>query len=86
MNIEVLKALASEIRFEIVCMLVTLDMTAGEIAERFDISQPSVSRHLQVLKHAGVVSVTRDCTKIYYSLNHEYLNETVEELKALLKL
>ena len=86
MNIEVLKALASDCRLQIVCMLLEKDMSAGEIAEHFEIAQPSVSRHLQTLKNAGLVSVTRDCTRIIYSLERESLCQAVSELAKELGL
>ncbi len=84
MNIEVLKALASDCRLQIVCMLLEKDMSAGEIAEHFEMAQASVSRHLQVLKNAGVVSVTRDCTRMIYSLERECMSKLVTDLKETL--
>ena len=84
MNIEVLKALANETRMQIVCMLMEKNLSAGEIAERFDLAQPSVSRHLQTLKNAGVVSTTRDCTRLIYSLEKEYLGEAIREVAKVL--
>jgi DNA-binding transcriptional ArsR family regulator len=49
------------------------EQTAGEIARRFPISAPSVSRHLGVLKAAGRVRERRDANRILYSLVEERL-------------
>ncbi|NED94050.1 winged helix-turn-helix transcriptional regulator [Phytoactinopolyspora alkaliphila] len=52
---EVASAIADPVRREILRMLRERRLPAGEIAERFDISRPAVSRHLRVLKHSGLV-------------------------------
>lgn len=45
------------------------DMTAGDIASRFDMSAPSISHHLSILRNAGLVLDTRQRQSIIYSLN-----------------
>jgi len=55
---DVLAALADPVRRSIVEALNTRPMTAGEIASRFPISRPAVSRHLRVLREAGLVTAT----------------------------
>ena len=45
------------------------DLTAGEIAEQFNLTKPSISHHLNVLKQAGLVQDVRKGQNIYYSLN-----------------
>ena len=75
MNIEVLGALSSPYRVEIIQMLRSGELTAGEIVEQFDIAQPSVSRHLDVLKKADLVISNKKGTQIFYSLNEETLKE-----------
>lgn len=65
----VFKALSDETRREILRMLHQGDLTAGEIAERFSISRPSISHHLNVLKQASLVEDLRKGQNIYYSLN-----------------
>lgn len=54
---DLLAALADETRLEIVDQLARSDQTAGELAARFPIARPGVSRHLRVLRDAGVVEV-----------------------------
>ncbi len=50
-------------------MLGTREMSAGDIAERFSISGPSMSHHFSVLKSADLISGRRDGQQIFYSLN-----------------
>ena len=64
----VFKALADPTRRQILEDLRGGEMSAGEIAARFPISGPSISRHLAVLKAAGLVRERRDANRIYYSL------------------
>ncbi|HBX66161.1 MAG TPA: transcriptional regulator, partial [Balneolaceae bacterium] len=63
------KALNDATRREILDMLQDKDLSAGEIAEAFDISRPSISHHLEILKQAGLVDTERKGQFIYYSLN-----------------
>jgi DNA-binding transcriptional ArsR family regulator len=69
----VFKALADPTRRQILQDLQAGELTAGGIASRFTISAPSVSRHLGVLKNAGLVRERRDANRIYYSLVEERL-------------
>lgn len=52
-------------------------MTAGEIADHFHISKPSISHHLDLLKQAGLVENTREGQFIYYSLNTSVFDELI---------
>lgn len=70
-----LKALADPVRREILNLLKSGQMTAGEISERFDISGAAVSRHLSVLKEADLVRDKRDGKFIIYELNSSVLEE-----------
>lgn len=63
------QALASPYRREILRILHSGKLSAGEIAAHFEVSQPSISRHLDVLKHAGLVLSVRQANRIFYSLN-----------------
>jgi DNA-binding transcriptional ArsR family regulator len=66
---ELFKALSDPTRRSILEKLNEKDLTAGEIAEYFNISKPSISHHLSILKNAGVIEVRRDGQKLIYSLN-----------------
>ena len=65
----VFKALADPTRREILRLLNGGEMTAGQLAERFTISAPSMSHHFNVLKQADLISARREGQQIYYSLN-----------------
>ncbi|MGI6575037.1 MAG: autorepressor SdpR family transcription factor [bacterium] len=69
------KALSDRNRREILRLLSGGDLTAGEIAERFNISKPSISHHLSILKQAGLVSDERRGQNIYYSLETTVFQE-----------
>ena len=69
----VFKALADPTRRQILQDLQAGELTAGEIGGRFAISGPSISRHLSVLKGAGLVRERRDANRIYYTLVEERL-------------
>jgi len=73
----VFKALAHPTRRQILSELRAGDLAAGEITARFAISGPTISRHLSVLKAAGLVSERRDANRIIYSLNPERLAVTI---------
>jgi DNA-binding transcriptional ArsR family regulator len=69
----VFKALADPTRRQILEDLREGELTAGDIVDRFTISAPSISRHLTVLKSAGLVRERRDGNRIHYSLVEERL-------------
>jgi DNA-binding transcriptional ArsR family regulator len=72
------KALNDATRREILEMLRVKDLTAGEIADRFNISKPSISHHLDLLKQAGLVDATKEGQFIYYSLNTTVVDDIVK--------
>lgn len=84
MNEDFFHALVSPYRREIIKLLKWKNMNAGEIAEHFDISQPSISRHLDVLKHAEIVTSERKGNQIIYSLNLSVMQEMYIKLSELL--
>jgi ArsR family transcriptional regulator len=63
------KAIADASRREILRMLRKEEMTAGDLAERFDMSKPSMSHHFAVLKAAELITSRREGQTIWYSLN-----------------
>lgn len=77
MNI-LFKALNDATRREILELLKEGDLTAGEIAERFDISKPSISHHLDLLKQADLVSAVKEGQYIHYSLNTTVMDEVLK--------
>ena len=75
----VFKALNDPIRRRILELLKKKgDMSAGEIADQFDISKPSISHHLDLLKQAGLVEVMREGQFLHYSLNTTIIDELMK--------
>lgn len=72
-----LRALADPIRREILTLLKAGRMSAGEIGEHFPVTGAAVSRHLSVLKEAGLVRDHREGKFIFYELNTSVLEEII---------
>lgn len=72
---QTMKALADPIRREILNLLKSGRLSAGEISERFPVTAASISRHLSVLKEADLVRDKREGQFIYYELNASVLEE-----------
>lgn len=77
------KALNDPTRREILKLLQKRDMTAGEIADAFSITKPSISHHLDLLKHAGLVTAEKQGQFIYYSLNTTVVDDVLGWLMKL---
>lgn len=73
----VFEALSSTIRRRILAYLSDVDLTAGEIASRFDMSQPSISKHLTILENAGLVWRRREGQFIRYGLRSDTLSSAL---------
>ncbi|MFC4140651.1 MULTISPECIES: metalloregulator ArsR/SmtB family transcription factor [unclassified Microbacterium] len=69
----VFEALAHPTRRQILQDLKDGEQAAGEIAARFAVSGPTISRHLRILRGAGLISERRDANRILYSLAEERL-------------
>lgn len=78
------KALSDKNRRKILQLLKTGDLTAGEIAEHFQISKPSISHHLNLLKSANLVIDERRGQHIYYSLNTSVVEEVLNWFLAFM--
>src|SRR5690349_13241173 len=74
---KVFDALASGVRRKILAYLSATSLTAGEIAARFDITKPSLSKHLSILENAGLVKGEKKGQFIHYSLVRENLVNTL---------
>ena len=70
-----LKALSDPIRREILNLLKSGRLSAGEISDHFPVTGASISRHLSVLKEADLIRDTREGKFIYYDLNASVLEE-----------
>ena len=78
-----LKALSDPIRREILNLLKSGRLSAGEICDHFDVTGASISRHLSVLKEAELIRDTREGKFIYYDLNASVLEEILLWVKDL---
>ncbi len=76
----VFKALNDATRREILELLQAQDLSAGEIVEQFNLSWPSVSHHLDILKQAGLVTSKKEGQYVYYSLNTTVVDEILKWL------
>jgi ArsR family transcriptional regulator, arsenate/arsenite/antimonite-responsive transcriptional repressor len=72
------KALNDPTRRQILELLRGKDMTAGEIAEQFNISWPSVSHHLELLKRADLVVAEKEGQYIFYSINTTVMDDMLK--------
>ena len=78
-----LKALADPTRREILELLKAGRLAAGQIVDHFDVSGPSISRHLAILKDADLIRDPREGKYIYYELNASVLEEILLWLTEL---
>lgn len=77
---EVFKALSDPTRREILRILARGERTAGELAEPFDMTKPSMSHHFAVLKEAELIRSRREGQQIYYSLNTTVVEDVLTRL------
>ena len=74
-NDKVFKALSDKNRRKIIDLLKKKKMTAGEIAQHFNVSKPTISEHLKILKNADLIESERDGQFITYFLNTSVLED-----------
>lgn len=79
------KALNDETRRQIVELLKEKDMNAGEIAKQFNISKPSISHHLDILKRADLITSEKKGQFVEYSLNTSILEDLINWILTLKK-
>lgn len=72
------RALNDETRREILRLLKKKDMTAGEIADHFNFSKPTISHHLDLLRQAHLVAAVKEGQFIFYSLNTTVVDEIIQ--------
>jgi len=82
---KVFKALNDDTRRQMLHLLREKDLTAGEIAEHFNISKPSISHHLDLLKQADLVVGTRKGQFIIYAINTTVLDDLLKWIITLKK-
>ena len=77
------KALNDETRRQIIELLKEKDMNAGEIADQFNISKPSISHHLDILKRADLITSEKKGQFVEYSLNTSILEDLLNWVLTL---
>jgi DNA-binding transcriptional ArsR family regulator len=80
------QALADPTRREILRLLRRKDMTAGDLAERFDLAKSTLSGHFNVLKAAGLVVAEKQGTSVVYSLNEAAWEEALRAAMNLFEV
>jgi DNA-binding transcriptional ArsR family regulator len=78
------KAISDERRRTILKILGKSDASAGEIASKFNISQPTVSNHLKILKEAGLITEQKIKQNRIYSLNRTEIRKIIERIEELI--
>ena len=81
----IFKALNDETRREILELLRVKEMTAGDIADQFHISKPSISHHLDILKRADLVTSEKKGQFVVYSLNTTIVDDILQWIITLKK-
>lgn len=67
------KAIADETRQQIMSLICCQWLSVGEIVDRLNLTQPTISHHLAILRRAGLVSVREEGKQTFYTLNQEHL-------------
>ena len=80
---DVWKALADPTRRKILSLLKDKDMNAGEIANEFNMTQPSISNHLNILKQADLVDAEKVGQNVNYSLKTSVLEDVLKLISDL---
>ena len=83
---EVFKALSDQTRRRVLQLLRERPMTAGELAEHFDVSRPTMSAHFAVLREANLIDATKKGTTITYRIRMSVLEEALLEFAGALGL
>ncbi|WP_053954800.1 ArsR/SmtB family transcription factor [Inediibacterium massiliense] len=86
LDVNVLKAIADEIRIDILYLLKEEEMNVNDLSEQFDISRPTVSHHLQILKRANLVYARKEGKEIYYSINIYAITSLAESLLKFISI
>ena len=75
---DIFKALNDATRREILELLKTKDLSAGEIAAQFNMSKPSISHHLDILKRADLITSEKSGQFIFYSINTTIMEDVLQ--------
>lgn len=82
-NAKIFKALSDPNRLKIIDMLSCGELCACNILEEFNITQPTLSHHMKILKELEIVTIRREGKWMYYNLNEEKINEFKDFINIL---
>ena len=80
--VEFCKALADDTRQRILTMLLEEEKCVGDIVAEFDMSQPTISHHLSVLKQFNLVTSRKEGKQVFYAINQDNVTECCGQLVA----
>lgn len=83
---EILKALADDVRVEILEIIGLKELNVNEIAQKSSVSRPTVSHHLQILKRAALVSARKEGKETFYSVNTYTISSISKSLLIFITL
>jgi DNA-binding transcriptional ArsR family regulator len=84
LTVQVFEAIAQPTRRDILSLLAGGELSAGDIAARFEVTQPAISQHLRVLREAGLVTQRREGSRRIYGVRAEGLDDLHDFLAELL--
>ncbi|PKB17780.1 autorepressor SdpR family transcription factor [Flavobacterium sp. 5] len=82
---DIFKALNDATRREILELLKVKSLSAGEIADQFNMSKPSISHHLDILKRADLITAEKSGQFIFYSINTTIMEDVLQWILTLKK-
>jgi len=80
--VEFCKALADDTRQRILVILAKKEMCVGDIVAAFEMSQPTISHHLSILKQFKLVTSRKEGKQVFYAVNHDNVVECCGKLMA----
>ncbi len=83
---EKFKALSDPVRMEIAEMVAKSKMSAGDISAQFDLSNATISHHLNILRKAKIINQTKYKNFIFYELNKEEVLQIIDDINRLANL
>lgn len=69
-----------QVRLHVTCLLMSRDMSVGELCDQVDINQPAMSHHLAIMRHSGIVQSYRDGKMNIYSLRSDVVTQVMRAL------
>jgi len=83
---DIFQAIADPSRRSILVLLATQTMTAGAIANNFDVARPTISKHIQILNECELIESNQQGRRIFYQIKIEKMKEIDEWLEQLSKI